>query len=388
MIIFNGSGFYLVAILTKLYTMGLKPALENYFRSFKLCEVSLFNPNIYFKFIIYYNLNQMNKLVIFLSFCILGLNGNAQIKSEEVLLPSQFIDGARFYVKIAISNGDTLLGFADTGGGFTALFPDVVEKNGLSKDLKTLTLDNQVVQYILFDDLVSDKRIPPIEPTSYIPVKESLFMVPDKEILGEQGALFLKSIPQDIFLGQHFFMGKAWTLDYLNQKLWVNTPVDKNGAMNENIQPIGFKKDESGNKLFGHPSMKVVIDGDTLDMLFDTGASFLLSERGKMQMNTPNSSIAGSFIAKSAYDKWVSNHPNWKVYKNADMGTDIIEVPFVTIGSYSVGPVLFSVRPDEAWSENMIASMDRVVKGALGGSALKYFKVKIDYNNELIQFMK
>ncbi|MEO6136095.1 MAG: hypothetical protein ABIP35_13145 [Ginsengibacter sp.] len=330
----------------------------------------------------------MNKLVLFLSVYILSLNGNAQDKSEGILLPSQFIEGARFYVKIATSKGDTLLGFADTGGGFTALFPDVAEKNGLSKDLKSLTIGDQDVQYILFDDLVADKRIPPIETASFIPVKESLFLVPSKKILGEQGVVLLKSIPQDIFLGQHFFMGKAWTFDYLNQKIWVNTPINKNEAKNENIQSIGFKKDESGNKLFGHPSMKVVIDGDTLDMLFDTGASFILSDTGKMQMNTSNASIAGSFIAKSVYNKWVSNHPTWKVYKNADNFTNIIEVPSVTIGSYSVGPVLFSVRPDEAWSKNMITSMDKVVKGAVGGSALKYFKVKIDYNNELIQFMK
>ena len=330
----------------------------------------------------------MNKLLLILSFSFWGLNGSAQNKSEGVLLPSQFIDGARFYVKIATVNGDTLLGFADTGGGFTALFPDAAERNNLSKDLKTLSIGNQEIQYILFDDLVSDKRIPPIEPTSYIPIKESLFLVPGLKILGEQGALLLKAIPQDIFLGQHFFMGKAWTIDYIHQKLWVNTPIDKNQAQNLNIQSLGFKKNEKGNKLFGHPSMKVVIDGDTLDMLFDSGASFILSDTGKMQMNTSNSSMAGSFIAKSIYTKWLSRHPGWKVYKNADMNTDIIEVPSVNLGSYSVGPVLFSVRPDEAWSKNMISSMDKIVKGAIGGSALKYLIVKIDYNNDLIQFLK
>ena len=65
---------------------------------------------------------------------------------------------------------------------------------------------------------------------------------------------------------------------------------------------------------------------------------------------------------------------------------DIIEVPKVKIGSYEVGPVLFSQRPDENWSQGMIATMDKVVQGAIGGSVLKYFKVTIDYNSELIRY--
>ena len=62
--------------------------------------------------------------------------------------------------------------------------------------------------------------------------------------------------------------------------------------------------------------------------------------------------------------------------------------PKVKIGSYEVGPVLFSQRPDENWSQGMIATMDKVVQGAIGGSVLKYFKVTIDYNSELIRLEK
>ena len=330
----------------------------------------------------------MIKLLFFFSLILLSLNVNAQNEKEGILLPSRFIDGARFYVKIATTKGDTLLGFSDTGGGFTAVFPQAVEKYNLDNLLKTVSLGNQSMQYIPFSDLVADKRIPPIATNLNLPLKESIFMVPDLKILGEDGAMFLKSIPQDAFLGQHFFMGKAWTFDYPNQKIWVNTPIDRNNPANKNVQVAGFKKDAQGNKLFGHPSMKVIIDGDTLDMLFDTGASFILTDSARAQLNSLKTSLAGSFIARSVYNKWISNHPLWKIYKNADMNTNIIEVPTITIGEYTVGPVLFSVRPDEAWSKNMISSMDKVVKGALGGSALKYFKVKIDYNNDLIQFIQ
>ena len=330
----------------------------------------------------------MKKLMVLLGFLNWGLNGISQNRPKPILLPSHFIDGARFYIKIATTNSDTLLAFGDTGGGFTAIFPDAVAKAGLNDILKTINLGNRSIQYIRFDDLVGDNSIPHMEPTSYLPITESVFLAPDMEMLGDEGSAMLQAVQQDIFLGQHFFMGKAWTFDYLQQKIWVNTPIEKNDLKNKNIQSIGFKNDENGKKLYGHPSMKVLIDGDTLDMLFDTGASFFLSDSGKIRMNTTKSSLAGSFIAKSVYNKWISKHPTWKIFKSTDTNADVIEVPEITIGNYTAGPVLFSVRPDEAWSKNMITSMDKVVKGAIGGSALKYFTVKIDYNNDLIQFYK
>ena len=61
-------------------------------------------------------------------------------------------------------------------------------------------------------------------------------------------------------------------------------------------------------------------------------------------------------------------------------------MPQVEVRSLTAGPVWFAKRPDEAWSKGIIGSMDKVVKGAIGGSFLKYFKVSVDYNIELIKF--
>jgi hypothetical protein len=112
----------------------------------------------------------------------------------------------------------------------------------------------------------------------------------------------------------------------------------------------------------------------------------VLSENGKKEMNSDKQTIGASFIAASVFDQWRKRHPNWKFYPKADISRDVIEVPTIKIGGIEVGPVLFSKRPDENWSKNMIRSMDKVVKGAIGGSALKYLKVTIDYNSELIKF--
>jgi hypothetical protein len=66
----------------------------------------------------------------------------------------------------------------------------------------------------------------------------------------------------------------------------------------------------------------------------------------------------------------------------------MIQVPQVTIGTTTAGPVWFAKRPDEAWSKGMIGSMDKVVKGAAGGSLFQYYVITIDYNNELVRFEK
>jgi hypothetical protein len=66
----------------------------------------------------------------------------------------------------------------------------------------------------------------------------------------------------------------------------------------------------------------------------------------------------------------------------------MIQVPQVTVGGTTAGPVWFAKRPDEAWSRGMIGSMDKVVKGAVGGSLFQYYIVTIDYNSELALFEK
>jgi hypothetical protein len=128
------------------------------------------------------------------------------------------------------------------------------------------------------------------------------------------------------------------------------------------------------------------VDGEEIDVLFDTGATIFLTDSGKKSLNTSENSIGGSFIAKSVFEKWRSKHPEWRYFEKADKNGDVIEVPQVTIGGHTVGPVVFAERNDENWSKWMISTMDKVVKGAIGGSGLKYLKVTVDYNNDLIKF--
>lgn len=308
------------------------------------------------------------------------------------IIPSYFIDGERFYIKLPIVGGDTILAFGDTGGGLSMLMPGAEKNEQINSKLRTaLCKGIMPMQYILFSDLVSDNRFPKPYPmrnfvlrNPFMRVSNPYLLIPPME---SELKFMMEAQPEmEAFLGQAFFMNKSWTIDYPNQEIRVNTPLSDTQLSYPNVQEVGFKKNLNKENIFGHPSMKIEVDGDTIDVLFDTGATIVLSEDGKKQMKTEKKTIGGSFIAISIFNKWRAKHPEWKYYPKSDMAGDLIEVPIVNIGGYEVGPVLFASRPDENWSKGMITSMDKVVKGAIGGSGLKYLKVTIDYNSELIKF--
>jgi|GEM_PF-656942 len=311
--------------------------------------------------------------------------------SQATLLPSSFIDGERFYIKMVTVNGDTLLAYGDTGGGLSLIVPSVIDSLNLESKVKTGLIKGFFpMKYIPFYSIVKDKNIPPPVPLPSVifrrymkKVQEPFLLVPPNSDEFKDLTFMRKSMPFDIFLGQNYFMDKSWTFDYLNKQVWVNTPLN---IGEQGVQKIGFKKNSNNESIFGHPSMYIVVDGEIIEVLFDTGATLVLSDDGKKELNTTEKTMGGSFIAKSIFDKWRKEHPEWKYYEKADMGKDVIEVPKVSIGGHEVGPVLFAKRDDEVWSKGMINTMDTVVRGAIGGSALKYLKVTIDYNSDLVKF--
>lgn len=322
--------------------------------------------------------------------------GNYKVPNKHgglaVLIPSKFIQSERFYIRMPLENGITINGFGDTGGGQSMIFSTTIERNDLQSKVKTGIFKGIMpINYILVDDLVSETNFPAPYPLRSFVIRHPFKRVVEPYLLippiDNEIRFFMQSMPDmEAFLGQSFFMGKAWTIDYPKKQIWINTPISESAIDQENVQKIGFKKNASHESIFGHPSMFIEVDGETIDVLFDTGATIVLSENGRKEMNSNLLTIGGSFIAASIFEQWRKKHPDWKYYPNSDMSHDVIEVPTIKIGGIEVGPVLFSKRPDENWSENMIHSMDKVVKGAIGGSALKYLKVTIDYNSELIKF--
>lgn len=325
-------------------------------------------------------------LILLLFISTTGFAQVVELPNKEVFLPTELIEG-RFFLKIPTTNGDTIIGFCDTGGGYTAIYQSTVKSLGLASKIKQVIIDGDTTKYIPANEIYTSQDIPYPEIQNYFKshINVSFFEAPDdtKETL-----IFAKFVDYQAFLGQFFFINNAWTFNYITGKMSINTPISKSNK-DENTQTVGFKKDKQGNKRFGHPSMKLKIDGKVIDVLFDTGATFLLSDHGKSKLGLSTNATAGSFIAKSVFDKWHLDHPDWRIIEKGEItGADLIEVPEVTVGNLTAGPVWFAKRTDEVWSKGMIGSMDKVVKGAIGGSFLKYFKVTIDYPNELIKFEK
>lgn len=315
-------------------------------------------------------------------------------KSDStILLRSEFIDDERFFLKIAMIGGDTILGFCDTGGGVSMLMPNALNNSNKSMTKAGLIRGIMPVNYILLKDILADKTFPLNTPSCNRIIRNPFRIVNNSYLLippnNEELKKAQNSLPQmKAFLGQDFFMNKSWTFDYVNKKVYVNTPIKKSELNRLNTQKIGLKKNKHGINRFGHARFKIEVEGETIDVLFDTGATSILSEDGKHLLKCDKTSIGISFIAESIFNKWRNKHPGWKYYPNADLSEDIIEVPCIKICDYVIGPVLFSKRPDENWSEGMNSTMDSIVKGAIGGNVLKPFKVTIDYNSELILFDK
>jgi len=91
------------------------------------------------------------------------------------------------------------------------------------------------------------------------------------------------------------------------------------------------------------------------------------------------------------YEKWRKRHPEWRALDalapvESVTGIAMIEVPEIRIGGFTVGPVWFSVQADDGFHEVMDSRMDKPPEGAIGGSALHYLRVTVDWPNGVAIF--
>ena len=339
----------------------------------------------------------MSRIITVVIFMVFLSCRDAQVSSvstaitEDRMLPSVFDNGDRIFLKIPTIGRDTIHVFTDTGGGFTAIYPDAIDKLGLKESVFTESMDGEQIEAINAEDIIVDEvYYPYLNQAMRKNIEKPFYFVPRPEFVRKHAEDELN----EGFFGQFLFMDKIWTFDYQRKEVTLHASVDLNES-DKHTQRIGFKKDMMGNPKFGHPSFTMKVEGKDLPMLFDTGASFNLSDTARDSLNS-KSTIGGSFIAESIFREWKDEHPEWRIIEGGDVikegdntyAFDMIEVPVVELGGIEVGPTWFSMRPDAAWSKGMIRTMDKVVKGALGGSALKYLSVTIDYKNELLSFNK
>jgi hypothetical protein len=295
---------------------------------------------------------------------LLVLTGGAHAQTKTTALPAQF-EANRIYVRAAVADGDPLRFYTDTGGGrFAIVTKSAAERLGLKID--TLAMGGRDRMVTQFPDLASDASLP-------APQKGRALVFP------KTGPIRMMDVG-DGLLGQGWFAGRAWTFDYPNQELLVHaSPPDPPAP--EHTVDLGFKTDSTGRRVSNHPRVEARIDGQKHSFLLDTGATTLLTDSARAAVGGAKLR-GGSFVIASLFDRWREAHPDWRVLEEGSVmqeGTPMIRVPEVTIAGHTVGPVWFERRPDRNFREEMARTMDRPVRGALGGSLFQYFRMTVSY---------
>ena len=285
-----------------------------------------------------------------------------------VALPAVCIEG-RFHVRPRTRDGTVLSFLTDTGGALL-IAPRTVERLGLP----VTHLDGQT-DAVAMPAFAPDAAIP--APAGAVP----LLVVP---------AALESRLDGDGLLGARWFAGRAWTFDYRAGALWQRAPGDLPPHAPSQRVALGFQVGADGRRTTDFPRITVEVAGRPLDLLLDTGATVALSPSALARLRDGRPAWrATSFIAASVFESWRKDHPEWRVLEDADVhdgGHPMIEVPAVTIAGHTVGPVWFTRRGDRNFHDFMSSMMDRRVDGALGGSALQYFRVTVDYTAAVAVF--
>lgn len=292
------------------------------------------------------------------------------------VLRTEFI-GGRIFAHWQLRNGEDLRFYLDTGGN-TWLYPDAVPRLGVAVD--TTVRNDYTVLNVRMSSTLGDSLILPVPVT---PVATGSGDTVAMMVSPEPVSNLSYGIPVDGLLGGYWFADRVWVLDYPRQRLLFNGGVPTGPLEATCWIPLGFQLDTpTGRRTTQFPRLAARIDGEEIQFLLDTGAQTTLTDSA-WRIVGPHEprQRATSFIAQSRFSAWRQRHPDWLVVPRAEQGdgASMIRVPAISVGGQDIGPVWFTVRPDQSFHEFMSQYMDEPVEGALGGSAWKYVTLILDY---------
>ena len=275
---------------------------------------------------------------------------------HSISLPVELV-GDRFILTPRLEGGRVVRLYSDTGGGHTILSPELVAALGLPIEHRDAG--------------------PEMPPQTTWPRWDSGASIPSPA--GRPLVMPLTQLGPglDGFLGQDWFGGRTWTFDYPGKRLLLRAGGDLPAG-----SQIPFHLPKPGPEAQAFGRIRIEVDGKSLDVLFDTGATTeLVPDALAKAGDRAAASRATSFMKAAIFDGWRSAHPDWPVLEKAEArtGADMIRVPAIVVAGKRVGPVWFTRRPDRAFDEFTSSMMDAPVVGALGGSGLRYFRVSVDY---------
>jgi hypothetical protein len=302
-------------------------------------------------------------------------------------VPSSLVAGRWFvYWNVA---GQRLRLYTDTGGGNIVLYPEAVRSLGFAADTTYWRrgADSGRLVTTAIPESAIDSVFPPIpEFRSVQQVAGALRLNVAQEPARPDADGFS---PAGV-LGSAWFADRVWTLDYPNARLLYHDRGSTSPAAAPCWTPLGFQTTSDGWRTNHFPRVTMRVDGESIEMLLDTGARVEVTEAAQRLLADSEPRHRGtSFITRRRFEQWHAKHPSWRVLRAATegFGFDMIEVPRLELGEQLVGPAWFTVLNNENFETFMSQYMDRPIEGALGGSALRHVRVVLDYPRARAAFL-
>ncbi len=293
--------------------------------------------------------------------------------AQERIIPTHFEDGI-IYATPVTADGHAMKLLTDTGGGLFLLEPAVAR---LGLDVETATVDGRQTSLASLPGFRQDAWIPePVGSDSRMPVMPA---AGEGKMFADRGL--------DGMLGQAWFGDRVWTFDYPAKKLLLGPVSFLSGESGKGVAPLEFQT-RDGRRSTHFPLIRADIAGETLDLLFDTGAQSPLTPGAQAVLGPGGEWRASSFIGKSVADRWRAANPDWPVVLGGEKmtGMDLVRAPNVRVAGLDLGPAWFAVRPDKNFTEWMSQWMARPIVGALGASAFSRARIVADYPAALARF--
>ncbi len=304
-----------------------------------------------------------------------------QARSAEITIPTVYEAGHFFAVPVT-AQGQTLRFVVDTGGGGGAglmlITPEAAEKiHAPTYRCDDVATGRMIMKWPEFTDAAGLPHPPLQTPCNamalVVPIKTGRFV--------EDGIIGGGYLPQF----------RAWHFNYPDRRLSVED-ADWKIPYGKTVIPLGFPKNAQGINTGPFPSVEMQVDGHTIAMLLDTGATAMQTAAGLKATGAPQMHGQGttSYITTSVMNAWHKMHPDWPIVVNGDslMPARLIEVPQIKFGPYPISHVWFTERPDGNFGMHGVGQyMDREIQGALGANVLSHFDMVIDYRHDCLVFL-